>query len=530
MANKGTSWTEEECETAVAAYLEMFEKEINGIGNFTKADYNRSVVRQTGRTRSAVERKFQNISHCLENRYGPGFRIQGYKSLSNRQNLLDTTLETHSTKLEELLKIKTTFEETQRSTLDHQSESWAPDDLARLISIRVSNEMKVDRPDQVGILQDIYKKYEQSDANRIADDITKIIRGDQDHPTRLVNLVKQQYPTAQPDKATTERSDKEAEEPYPWTEDSWTILSHDTADKTIDKSAFDAGTVVSGKKVAKWFGLPDEPGINEHLDTRLLLDAEEFGAYFAKSHTGSWRLFWKKTKAFRDVLRERFPDHYERRTDKTFAHRNRIRFKKLKGYLELQISFNDDIASVQLPTENLNQLDDNSNGQAPILIETESPEPRHHHPISPRSGIRKSARNYEEEQKRNSVIGNQGEVWVVKHEKERLIKVNRADLAKRVTHIAVTEGDGAGYDVLSFDPKTKQELYIEVKTTTGGKSEKFYMSSHEKEFSRLHPNHYRVYRLYGFNESAAKMNYYVIKGDITKSDYDIEPINFVVKP
>jgi hypothetical protein len=43
-----------------------------------------------------------------------------------------------------------------------------------------------------------------------------------------------------------------------------------------------------------------------------------------------------------------------------------------------------------------------------------------------------------------------------------LTDANRADLSAKVRHVAVEEGDGAGYDVLSYE-EDGRELYVEVK-------------------------------------------------------------------
>jgi hypothetical protein len=61
---------------------------------------------------------------------------------------------------------------------------------------------------------------------------------------------------------------------------------------------------------------------------------------------------------------------------------------------------------------------------------------------------------------------------VVEHEREQLKMLGRGDLAEKVKHVAIEEGDGAGYDVKSFfvDGRPK---YIEVKTTAGPKTADF---------------------------------------------------------
>lgn len=59
------------------------------------------------------------------------------------------------------------------------------------------------------------------------------------------------------------------------------------------------------------------------------------------------------------------------------------------------------------------------------------------------------------------------------------------------------DGDGAGYDVLSFDAQGK-ERFLEVKTTVGSQTAPFYMTRNELSFSRERPKEFRICRLYDF--------------------------------
>ena len=68
-------------------------------------------------------------------------------------------------------------------------------------------------------------------------------------------------------------------------------------------------------------------------------------------------------------------------------------------------------------------------------------------------------------QERKFEIGQLGEKYIVKYERQNLIKAGRNDLADKVRRISV-EDIGAGYDILSFDINGESK-YIEVKTTTG---------------------------------------------------------------
>mgnify|MGYP000070513643 CR=1 FL=1 len=119
--------------------------------------------------------------------------------------------------------------------------------------------------------------------------------------------------------------------------------------------------------------------------------------------------------------------------------------------------------------------------------------------------------DYAQQDERNRKLGLAGEELVSEHEKAYLQENGRDDLAGKVRHIAVTEGDGAGYDVQSWTLE-EQVKYIEVKTTRGGRGSAFYLSSNEFNFSQQHPDNYNLYRMYGYEEKTSHGKYYFIAG------------------
>src|SRR5258708_24820648 len=76
---------------------------------------------------------------------------------------------------------------------------------------------------------------------------------------------------------------------------------------------------------------------------------------------------------------------------------------------------------------------------------------------------------------RNRSLGKAGESFVVDLERHQLALADREDLARKVRWVAVEDGDGAGYDVLSFYPGGR-ERFIEVKTTNGSARTPFFLS------------------------------------------------------
>lgn len=106
-------------------------------------------------------------------------------------------------------------------------------------------------------------------------------------------------------------------------------------------------------------------------------------------------------------------------------------------------------------------------------------------------------RDYFEREARNRSLGSAGEKFIVQYEQWRLADSGVGQLADRVEHVAVTKGDGLGYDVLSFETDGR-ERYIEVKTTAHDASTPFFVSSNEVSFAREQADQFRLYRLFHF--------------------------------
>src|SRR5271156_3466571 len=85
-----------------------------------------------------------------------------------------------------------------------------------------------------------------------------------------------------------------------------------------------------------------------------------------------------------------------------------------------------------------------------------------------------------ERDNRNRALGRAGESFVLEVERRQLAKRQRSDLSERVRWIADEDGDGAGYDILSFEASGRERL-IEVKTTNGGANTPFFLSRNEYE-------------------------------------------------
>jgi hypothetical protein len=99
-------------------------------------------------------------------------------------------------------------------------------------------------------------------------------------------------------------------------------------------------------------------------------------------------------------------------------------------------------------------------------------------------------------QEENRRLGQIGEKLVVEYERRRLKAAGRADLADQVRWVSREDGDGLGYDVLSFDSIGGQR-HIEVKSTSLDSDAPFYLTSAELAFAHSNLYSYALYRVYG---------------------------------
>lgn len=100
----------------------------------------------------------------------------------------------------------------------------------------------------------------------------------------------------------------------------------------------------------------------------------------------------------------------------------------------------------------------------------------------------------------NRSLGTAGEEFVLNHEKRFLQLLGRKDLAENVRWIAQEEGDGAGYDILSFTDRGDKK-YVEVKTTVGNNRTPFFVSRNEYQFCKHAGDDFRLVRLFDFRRS-----------------------------
>jgi hypothetical protein len=121
----------------------------------------------------------------------------------------------------------------------------------------------------------------------------------------------------------------------------------------------------------------------------------------------------------------------------------------------------------------------------------------------------------------NRQLGRSGEQWVLGFEQQRLQDSGLGALFQRVDWVSDRLGDGAGYDILSYD-SAEQARYIEVKTTNGTHTSAFIISRNELDFSQESGDAFHLYRVFQYR--AAPM-LYMLRGDVSKQLH-LEPIDY----
>jgi hypothetical protein len=114
----------------------------------------------------------------------------------------------------------------------------------------------------------------------------------------------------------------------------------------------------------------------------------------------------------------------------------------------------------------------------------------------------------------NRRLGRLGEEFVLELERKRLHDdVKRPDLAKAIEWTSHARGDGAGYDIRSFENDGRPR-HIEVKTTGLAKAFPFVVTANEVACSETLGNGYHLYRLFRFSRTPGL---YVLTGSLSET-------------
>ena len=98
------------------------------------------------------------------------------------------------------------------------------------------------------------------------------------------------------------------------------------------------------------------------------------------------------------------------------------------------------------------------------------------------------------------------------------------DLAERVVHVAVVEGDAAGYDIRSYELDGTARL-IEVKTTRGAATAAFFVSPNEIALSCVQADNYVLIRVFGYDGPNNSASYYQVHGALNDA-FDLTPAEY----
>lgn len=131
-------------------------------------------------------------------------------------------------------------------------------------------------------------------------------------------------------------------------------------------------------------------------------------------------------------------------------------------------------------------------------------------------------RDYLEREARNASLGTAGEEFVLKYEHFRLRKCGQKALAEKIDHFSKTQGDGLGFDILSFEA-TGRERFIEVKTTAFGKETPFYISRGEVAFAQRNTDQFYLYRLFDFRRDP---RLFELLGPVDRH-YNVSPVSYI---
>jgi hypothetical protein len=134
-----------------------------------------------------------------------------------------------------------------------------------------------------------------------------------------------------------------------------------------------------------------------------------------------------------------------------------------------------------------------------VMPFVELPPERRHDTAARPEALKRLARKFDpvERDFRNRTLGHAGEALIYDFERRQLVDSDRQDLARKVRWVSQEDGDGAGYDIRSFETSGAERL-IEVKTTFGGSTTPFYITRNELSLSSERPDAFRLCRLYNF--------------------------------
>lgn len=148
---------------------------------------------------------------------------------------------------------------------------------------------------------------------------------------------------------------------------------------------------------------------------------------------------------------------------------------------------------------------------------------------APRQKGGKKNRDYLQEAADNQQIGGLGELIVLAKERKRVLEEFGDEYATQVIHVSLEEGDGAGYDILTWrrGPEGVIEHYLEVKATSGTVNTAFFISANEREFAAANLDHYEIVRLHSLDQTSREyLEYRLTARELLETS--MTPVNYRV--
>lgn len=134
--------------------------------------------------------------------------------------------------------------------------------------------------------------------------------------------------------------------------------------------------------------------------------------------------------------------------------------------------------------------------------------------------------DYSKHQLENKKLGDAGERFYFKIEKDNVLKEFGKAFVNEVIYTAKVDGDGAGYDILSYSKHGIK--HIEVKTTKYDLKTAFYMSYNEKAFMDSHLDTYYLVRIYNFDLTKNTGEYRVYRGPEIETTFNFDTFTYKV--
>lgn len=141
------------------------------------------------------------------------------------------------------------------------------------------------------------------------------------------------------------------------------------------------------------------------------------------------------------------------------------------------------------------------------------------------SPARVSRPDYAAIEARNRALGMAGELAVADLEHRRLVKAGKSKLAARIDHVSLSDGDGHGFDILSYEESGRERL-IEVKTTRSRAETPFFVSRNEVKVSKDRADVYHLVRVFNFGNVPG---WFPLRGSLDTSCV-LEPNDFMALP